>query len=62
MDSEIERLVLGMHNSLCQCGEWCYGAQRDYELFTKWVEDFWGSTYPLEDYLIGVRDARPDNE
>lgn len=55
MDSEIERLVQAMHNSLCQCGEWCAGAQQDYEAFTGWVREYWGSTYPLEHHLTEVR-------
>lgn len=49
--SEIERLVQAMHDSLCQCGGWCEGAQEDFEFFTKVVKDRWGSLYPFELHL-----------
>lgn len=55
--TEIKKLVQAMHDSVCQCGEWCHGAEGDFQQLWWWVEDYWGSTAPLEEYLKGLRDA-----
>ena len=49
----IRALVQAMHDTLGSCGEWCRGAEGDYQQFTYWVEDYWGSLTPLEGYLDG---------
>lgn len=58
--SETRNLVQAMHDSVCRCGGWCAGAEADHIALQSWVEDRWGSSYPLEDYLIRMRDARED--
>lgn len=46
-----KRLIQHMHDHLCLCGEWCHGAQEDFEAFQEWVENRWGASYGLEAYL-----------
>ncbi len=60
--SEIENLVQAMHDSLCQCGGWCKGAERDHLNFEGYVSRTWGSTYPLENYLKDLRDGSTSNQ
>lgn len=60
--TEIEKLVQGMHDSVCMCRGWCRWAASDYEAFLSWVQAHWGSYYPLEDYLIRMRNANSTSE
>lgn len=60
--SEIEKLVQAMHDTVCRCGDWCLGAERDHQDLIAWVEAQWGSAYPFEGYLKGIRNASPHNE
>lgn len=46
-------LIQAMHDSLCQCGGWCKGAEADFQNFAYTVMDYWGSVTPLETYLEG---------
>lgn len=60
--SETRNLVQAMHDSLCRCGGWCEGAENDFWTFLLWVEEYWGSTVPLESFLQELKDARPNHE
>lgn len=59
---ETPKLVQAMHDSVCRCGGWCEGAENDLWNFLLWVEEYWGSTRPLEEYLKGLRDGSTNNE
>lgn len=60
--SEIEKLIQAMHDSLCRCGGWCEGAADDLFEFVTWVKSRWGYYYPLEDYLIRMRNASENHD
>lgn len=52
---EVRKLVQAMHDTLCQCGGWCFGAEDDLSALTEWVQDRWGSVTPLEGVPMGAR-------
>lgn len=60
--SETRNLVRAMHDSVCQCVGWCKGAEADYIALKDWFMYRWGSSYPLEDYLIRMQDANSTAE
>lgn len=55
MHEEIENLVTWMHDGLCGCGGRCFGWHDDYNTFLVFVEDQWGSAYPLNAFIDAVR-------
>lgn len=47
----IDDLVQAMHDSLCSCGERCFGFEQDKAWLEENFTQRWGSIYPLRGFL-----------